>query len=213
VAAGGAFVVSQNLDLDEDTTDGPPPATLVVTVDPPAGEIYVDNKLVSTSGGATLSEDLPLGEAVRLRVQMDGFETWTQELTLSAGQQEDLSVELELTDKMTWHPEDGAVRADIDDREVQRALGERRRQFTTCFRDHLTADPGTLVLLDVTARVNARGFIVGLDFVDENVETSADLRTCLKRQLRSLKLPLITGDYAVFKHQFRHTVAEGPGGG
>ena len=210
VGGAGAIAVTQ-LDLGPEPPPSPPSGRLVVTVDPPAGQIFVNGDLVSTSGEAQLAEGVPVGEALRIRVEQDGFATWAGEAKVEDGQESRVEVELELTDKMDWSPSEDDVRADIPARDLQRALGERSRFFDGCYHKHLTEpEPGALALAAISANVSARGWIVGVTFEDENYESNDALRTCLKRQLRSIKLPLFTGDYAVVKHQFRYSVPGAP---
>jgi hypothetical protein len=144
-------------------------------------------------------------------VEQDGFSTWAGEATLEDGQERRVEVELELTDEMTWTPSEDDIRAEVPARDLNRALGDRSRFFDGCYHNHLTgAEPGSLALASITANVSSRGWIVGLSFDDENYTSNDALRTCLKRQLRSIKLPLFTGDYAVVKHQFRYSVPDAP---
>jgi hypothetical protein len=96
----------------------------------------------------------------------------------------------------------------LDERAARGSIHERKSIIDGCFHDNVEGDAGVLALLDISATVNARGRIVGLAFDKENFESTAALRDCLKRQLRAIKLPLIKGDYAVFQHQFRYTIAE-----
>lgn len=187
----------------------PPPstATLIVTVDPPAGQLFVNGDLVSTSGSLRMDEGLPVGEPLRLRVEQDGFTTWTGETSLVAGQERRIEVALELSDPMDWSPEEEDVRADISSRDFSAALASRAAQLDRCYQKHLVEpEPGFVALTTVSAHVSARGWVVGARVEDENHPVSDELWTCIKRQMRSVKLPLFTGDYAVVKHQFRYSV-------
>lgn len=212
VMFGGAGVLAATqLDLGPDEPPRVPSGTLVVSVDPPAGQIFVNGELVSTSGQASVGEGLPVGAPLRIRVEQDGFSTWAGEATLEDGQERRVEVELELTDEMTWTPSEDDIRAEVPARDLNRALGNRSRFFDGCYHNHLTgAEPGSLALASISANVSSRGWIVGLSFDDENYTSNDALQTCLKRQLRSIKLPLFTGDYAVVKHQFRYTVPDAP---
>lgn len=204
---GAAALAVTQLDLGPDEPPAAPSGTLVITVDPPAGQIFVNGELVSTSGKANLEEGILVGEALRIRVEQDGFATWAGEATVEDGQERRVDVELELTDKMDWAPSEEDVRAEIASRDLQRALAARGRFFDGCYHNHLVEpEPGSLALTSIVANVSSRGWIVGVRFEEENHEPSDALRTCLKRQLRSIKLPLFTGDYAVVKHQFRYSV-------
>jgi hypothetical protein len=210
VGAGAAVAVTQ-LDLGGSDEPAPPAGTLVVAVDPPAGQIFVNGDLVSTSGDARIDEGLPLGEPLRIRVEQDGFATWAGETTLRDGEESRVEVDLELTDKMDWAPSDEDVRAEVPSAQFARALGERNRYIDGCYHKHLVdPEPGFLALTTVSANVSSRGWVVGVRFEEENHPTSEPLRLCLKRQLRSIKLPIFTGDYAVVKHQFRYTVPGTP---
>jgi hypothetical protein len=208
---GGAAVAVTQLDLGPDEPAPVPSGSLVVSVDPPAGQIFVNGELVSTSGEASIDEGLPVGEPLRIRVEQDGFATWAGEATVEDGQERRVEVELELTDKMDWAPSEDDVRAELPARDLKRALGERGRFFDGCYHNHLEdAEPGSLALATISANVSSRGWIVGLRFEEENYASTDALRTCLKRHLRSIKLPLFTGDYAVVKHQFRYSVPGAP---
>jgi hypothetical protein len=207
VGVGGGTIATQ-IDFSDPPPEGPVSGTLVVIVDPPAGQIFVDNELVSTEGSAKVSEGLFGGEESRVRVEQDGFAAWSSEVMVPPGERTELRVELELTDKMNWRPALEDVQVDLDERAARASIHQRKAVFDRCFRDNVEGDPGVLTLLDISATVNARGRIVGLDFDKENFESTPPLQDCLKRQLRAIKLPLIKGDYAVFRHQFRYTIAE-----
>ena len=108
---------------------------------------------------------------------------------------------------MEWMPDEEDVRAVISSRDFARVLSTRSRYIDGCYQKHLTgADPGFVALTTVSLHVSARGWVVGARIDDQNHEPADALWLCLKRQLRSTKLPIFTGDYAVVKHQFRYSV-------
>ena len=184
----------------------PPSAELAVRVDPPAGKIFVSNELVNASGEVVLTEGLTPGDTVLVRVELDGFEPWSDEVLLPAdGQAVYLTPSLTLIDRMQFQPKAGDLEADIDSALARRALGERRSQIAGCMHDHGRFEPGREVVLGLEASINNRGHIVGARFIPQEFEASSELLDCVRRQLRSLQLPLIQGDYAVISHNVRYT--------
>lgn len=65
----------------------PPPRTiLAVHVDPPAGEVFVDDVLVGRKGTLSMVENFPVGKPFLVRVELDGFQPWSKTVTVPEGQ-------------------------------------------------------------------------------------------------------------------------------
>lgn len=199
---GLAFLLVGPLGGGED----PEPARLVVEVDPPGAEIFVDGQLQSSNGLLDLGEGLPADRAVELRVELDGFESWSRQVTIPPGQTLEVAPELVLADPMAMTEVDAAERGEIDMDGVKAALSERRSRLEACLARHAeVSEPGTTLGLRFRVRVKSTGTAVGYEAEErEGVEPSVD--DCVKRELRAIRYPLVPGQYGEFSYGLRGTL-------
>jgi hypothetical protein len=203
--------------LQQPPVDTAPPAPvspiLLVMVDPPAGRVFVGSRLVNSNGNALVSSDLTAGDSTLVRVELNGFKPWTEEVTLpAAGETLTLRPVMELTERVEWEPAVGDVEGQLPAGAAARAVNGRRSQLNGCIHDYGQLDAGATGAVDLRAYVSNRGEIVGLSFQGQGLDLSRGLTHCLRRQLRSLDLPSFGGaDYAVFKDQIRYTRDAGRG--
>ncbi len=190
-----------------------PPRTgrLIIGVDPPAGEIYINDTLVSTQGALDSEAGFPIDVPFTLRVQTDGFSSWSQEVLVPAGETVVLKPVLQLEDPMDFVPDADWEEGGIDSEALQAEIREHTSAFNRCFSHHLSADPGFTAIIDVKGYVNQLGKISRLEFQDRNF-TSDAVDHCLTRQFRALSLPLLNPryDYGTFEHIFHYTVPPKP---
>jgi len=179
--------------------------TLAILVDPPAGEIFIDGRLAS-SNGRVLSEPIPIDRPVVVKVELDGFSPWSQEVRGDPDKGVSLTPSLTLSDAMAWAPKPEQVRGDLNAETARAEVRNRNSQIDGCFRDKLGAvAPGTVASVDLNAYVSPRGYVIGLSFENPTYSNAA-VDACIKRQLRSIKMPLVSGDYGQFKTTVRYTV-------
>ena len=184
--------------------DLPTSTIFTVKVDPQAGEVYIDETLVADQGSVSLvnGDGFPIGSPFRVRVELDGFEPFTREgVTVQKGDEHSIEVDLILRDPLDFEPKPGMKEAALDTDAVDTVLDARGDDFNNCFTRHLRMLGPFTARIDVSATVADRGFIHGVLFGEKNFE-SPPVETCIKRQLRALKFPLIPGDYARFDHTF-----------
>ncbi len=187
----------------------PPSPTLAVAVDPPAGEISVDGKLVSTRGRADLSAELPTDRPVEIAVSLEGFAPWSQTVQLAAGAHSEVQATLELRDPMDYAPTEEHLRGDVDLDEVSNRLRARRDGLHNCLQRNINEPEGFTAVLDLTGYISPSGHVFGVDLSQRNFESAAAL-LCVKRQLRAIRMPMIAGDYAMFHHGLTITVPSSP---
>jgi hypothetical protein len=189
------------------TNDPPPPprTILAVHVDPPAGEVFVDDVLVGRKGTLSMVENFPVGKPFLVRVELDGFQPWSKTVTVPEGQQLRVEAELELRDPMDFEVTPQMQRSDFDQTSLKSELQLRSTNFEHCFTRHLKPDSAYNAALTLRGTVSQRGYVSAIEFRGSNFE-SAEVRACLSRQLRGLKLPVLPGDYATFDHTFRTRV-------
>jgi len=201
-----ASVVSAGLwwaGQQEPPPPAPTPTVLDIRVDPPAGQIFVNERLVSDNGVAELREGIPEGGTAQVRVELDGFAPWSESVAVPARARTVLAPALTLTDPMDWRPAPEAVRAELDERAARKALDARSGAWGVCFAAHAAGEPGSTQSAELELRVNARGAIAGVDVGEASFPVTAGWRGCMLRQLRAVRMPLVPGDYASFKHTFR----------
>jgi len=170
---------------------------LAINVDPPAGEVYVNDELVGNQGTLSLIDTFPINEEFQIRVELDGFEPFIRDLTVSKGTQFRVEADLELRDLVNFEPPPGALEADLDLTAVDALIEQKQTYIDACFTRNLrTAEPFKAEIV-VNAVVTTRGFIQGIDFGEANFKSPA-VETCLRRQLRAIHLPLLAGEFARF---------------
>jgi len=175
---------------------------LAINVDPPAGEVYINDKLVGNQGTLSLVDSFPINEPFQVRVELDGFEPFLREVTVPNGTQIRVEADLILRDEVNFRPGNELARATIDQDALETALEQRENAINACFTRHL---PPMMTpysaKIDVTSIVTSRGAIEGIEFANENFQSPA-VELCLRRQLRAINLPLLAGDYAEFTRTY-----------
>ncbi|MGB0640389.1 MAG: hypothetical protein ACPGTU_13690, partial [Myxococcota bacterium] len=174
---------------------------LAVNVDPPAGEVYVDNTLVGNQGTMSLVDSFPIDEPFQVRVELDGFEPFSRDITVPKGTQYRVEADLLLRDNVDFQPTTEMTRAEIDVTALDALLEQREEHIQSCFSRNLRTLTPFRAEISVTCVVTVRGFIHGVKFSNANFR-SPSVETCLKRQMRAIQLPLINGDYGVFTRTF-----------
>lgn len=177
-----------------------PTGRLSVQVDPPAGEIHIDNKLITSDGTLPPRDGLPLDRPVRVKVVLDGFQVWEEEVQLTEGELTRLEPELVLTDSMDYEPDAEAVEGQMDRRAVRAAVRGRREALQACVETHDPPHSGDFEV-PFDAVVRNVGHIAGIAFTGEQAPSAA-AQQCIRRELRALRLPLFQGDYDVLTDDF-----------
>ena len=174
---------------------------LAINVDPPAGEVFIDDQLVGKQGTLSLVDSFPIGEPFQVRIELDGFEPYLKEVTVPSGTQFRLEADLILRDAVDFTPEEGLARATIDEDAMETAIEQRKNSINACFTRNLRTTTPFKAEVSVTSIVTSRGAIEGIVFGDANFRSPA-VELCLRRQLRAIHLPLLAGDYAEYTRVF-----------
>jgi hypothetical protein len=196
---------------DIPTETAPGVGRLILTVDPPVGEVYIDETLINTQGSLNTEAGFPLNTPFTVKVQADGFAEWTQTTTVLAGNTVSLSAELELTDPMNFRPRDEWQEGGLNSGALQRELSEHAASFDGCFMGADVGAPGYTAILEVKGYINQLGAVARIDFLERNFD-APEIDHCLRRQFRGLSLPLLNPrfDYATFTYTLQHTVPNRP---
>ncbi|MDG1481581.1 MAG: hypothetical protein P8R54_18450 [Myxococcota bacterium] len=182
---------------------------LILNVDPPVGEIYINDTLISTQGALDIEAGFPLNAPFTVNVQADGFADWFETTTVQDGKTVTLSAELELTDPMNFKPKrewkEGGLANDV----LQQELNEHALEFEECFAEANVGAPGYTAILDVKGYINQLGSIARIDYLERNFD-APELDHCIRREFRALSMPLLNPrfDYATFTHTFHYMVPE-----
>ena len=174
---------------------------LAINVDPPAGEVYIDDKLVGNQGTLSMVDSFPIGSPFQIRVELDGFEPHLKEITVPAGTEYRHEADLVLRDEVDFTPTDDLARTTVDEDALEAAIGQRKNSIDACFTRNLRTMTPFQAEVEITSIVTARGAIEGMSFGDANFRSPA-VEICLRRQLRAIHLPLLAGDYAEFTRIF-----------
>jgi hypothetical protein len=170
---------------------------LAINVDPNAGEVYINDELVGKQGTLSLIDAFPIDEEFQIRVELDGFEPFIRDLKVSKGTQYRVEADLELRDLVDYQPPPGAIESELDTTALDAILERREKDLEACFTRNFPTTEPFQAEITINAIVTTRGFIQGITFSDANFK-SPQVETCLRRQLRSLHLPLLADDYARF---------------
>jgi hypothetical protein len=170
---------------------------LAINVDPPAGEVYIDDALVGNQGTLSLVDTFPIGKPFQIRVELDGFQPYTRDITVGRGTQFRVEADLILRDTMSYSPPPDAAEATIEPSVIDNLIGQKQDHFNACFTRNLRTNEPFAAEIMIHGIVTARGYIQGLRFGEANFRSPA-VETCLKRQLRAIQLPLIAGDFGRF---------------
>jgi hypothetical protein len=188
------------------TAPAPPVRTiLTVHIDPPAGEVFIDDTLVGKQGTLSLVDAFPIDTTFQLRVELDGFEPWTKEVMVPMGQQIRVEADLLLRDPMAFVITPTMRAAEIDAKTILHRIENHKEPLANCLTRHLKTDSPYLAAVTARIIVSSRGYVATVEYLGANFD-SPPVERCLSRQLRALKLPIIPGDYAVFEYTFRARV-------
>jgi hypothetical protein len=147
----------------------------------------------------------PVDSAFQLRVELDGFEPWTKEVTVPMGQQIRVEADLQLRDPMSFVITPTMRAAEIDTKTIHHRIENHKERFANCLTRHLKTESPYLAAVTARSIVSSRGFVAAVDYLGANFD-SPPVEHCLSRQLRALQLPVIPADYAVFEYTFRARV-------
>lgn len=178
---------------------------LTVHIDPPAGEVFIDDTLVGNQGTLSLVDAFPIDKTFQLRVELDGFEPWTKDVMVPMGQQIRVEADLLLRDPMTFIITPTMRAAEIDAKTILHRLENHKERLANCLTRHLKTDSPYLAAVTARIIVSSRGYVATVEYFGANFD-SLPVEHCLSRQLRALKLPIIPADYAVFENTFRARV-------
>lgn len=179
----------------------PPSATLHVEVDPKAGEVYVNDRLIAAGGEARAISGLPVDRPVSVRVLLDGFQTWEKDFDLEDGQDLTVRPKLILTDPMDYDPDAEAVQGSMNAAAVSTALRGLSSEIQACVSEHEPGETRINRTVEVVAHVLAAGQLGSATFNGKQVPSEGATH-CIKRQLRSLRVPIFQGDYDVARESF-----------
>jgi len=170
---------------------------LAINVDPPAGEVFINDELVGNQGTLSLVDAFPIDETFQVRVELDGFEPYIRDILVAHGTQYRVEAVLKLRELVNFEPAPGAVEATLDSDALDLRIEQQQSHIDACFTRNLRFDEPFKAEITVNGIVTARGFIQGVDFGEANFRSPA-VETCVTRQLRSMRLPLVAGDFARF---------------
>jgi hypothetical protein len=203
VAAGGLVVAWSQVSAIVMPPPPPPPpqATVNIQVDPNAGEVYIDDQLITAGGSARGIRTLPVGKPVMVRVILDGFQTWEQEFTFGDGETVDIQPTLSLADPMDYDPDAEAIRGSMDNAAVSAAITGLSKEIQACISEHEPGDERNDRPLEIVSHVLAEGHIGSVAFNGKQVPTTG-AAYCIRRQLRALRVPIFQGDFDVSHDKF-----------
>jgi len=179
----------------------PPSATLHVEVNPKAGEVYIDNRIIAAGGRARDIQNLSVKRPVLVRVLLDGFQLWEQEFDLKDGEEKTITPTLILTDPMDYVPEEEAIQGRMDQEAVSRAIRGRSTEFQSCITEHEPGEDRVERTIEMVSHVLSAGHIGSVSFNGPQVPSKGSIH-CIKRELRSLHVPIFEGDYDVSHEAF-----------
>ena len=182
------------------TVESPDRTILAVNVDPPAGEVYIDDELVGNQGTMAITDNFPIGTPFQLRVELDGFEPFVRDIEVSRGDKFRVEVDLELREQLDYEPPEGAIETSFEADDLDAILEQRATHLDACFTRNLRTNEPYKAEVTVRGVITARGYIQGVTLTDSNF-LSAAVDTCIQRQLRALRLPLLAGDFARFERR------------
>lgn len=178
----------------------PTRTVLAISVDPPAGEVYVDDTLVGNQGTLSMVDSFPVGIPFQVRVELDGFEPFIHEAIVNHGEQLRIEADLVLQDDVDYVPDAQMEEGTVDKDALDMAFADRAAPISHCFTRNLRSETPFTAELKVQCVVTDRGYIHGVTFTQANFR-SPSVELCLRRQLRALHLPLVAGDYGRFERK------------
>lgn len=170
---------------------GPASGTLLVQVDPPAGEIIINGEIMSTNGALSLSEGLT-GPPVTVAVQLDGFEGYREVVQVPRGERVELRPSLKLTDRMDLLVPADEPPGPLDAAKAKAALDATAPAAADCLARFGPGAPGDPIELTATMLSTHDGWIRRLSFQEPRLDREP-LRGCLRRVVRATRLPFVTG--------------------
>ena len=144
---------------------------------------------------------LPVNKPIEVRVITDGFQVWEQTVQLKDGDSIVLKPKLKLTDAMDYVPDAEAIQGTMNANAVSSIIRSRETAIQDCIVEHHPAEDRIDRKLEIVSYVLADGHIGSVSFEGTELP-SADAVHCIKRQLRSLRLPLIQGHYGISREWF-----------
>ncbi len=185
------------------------PARLAITVDPRADAIFVDGRAVGSGDFVAIEGSLPLTRSFNVTVTLAGFQDVTERLRLLPGESRELPLRLELSDTMDWRPGEDNDRVELDEDALRKLLATRASHFEDCLAKARAFGNNRPSSLSVDLYATNIGRFRGLS-VTESVNLAKDPLPCLKRQLRTLELPLLEADYGVLQTTFSIAESSSP---
>jgi hypothetical protein len=194
------------------------PATrLVVTVDPPVGQIFVGEgcnspapqkecRQVSDNGSYDGQLGFPIDKPFYVRAQYWGFAPVTKLVTAKAHTETRVELPLELDATLpAWTPPQNAIPGKVSQEELVRVFGAFQPNLDRCLT---VAGMAKGKSFEITAegaiRAEGQVYDVRLVRVSPPFPTSVDPYDCLQRTLRALPFNKLESDaYATFRHDFR----------
>ena len=193
--------VADQSGLSPEPPPPPPSGSLSVIVDPHAGEIHVDGELISSGGEAREVTGLSLERPAKVRIVLDGFQTWEQDILLKADELLEVRPQMILTDPMDYDPEAEHHQGDLDEREVSAAIRGTAKDVRACVDKHDVGEPRVDRTIKIVTHVMAEGHIGSVSYEGDHIP-SPGARHCIKRHLRALRVPIFEGHYDIARESF-----------
>ena len=195
-----AFVITRPITADDTVQH------IVVRADPPNGQVFVDGELISSDGFADVSAGVVADVPIELRVELDGFATWTTTAVVPAGQALEVTAPLVLSDPMDFVTTDSMAEVGIDANKAAAALEKVRPAMEACLLDNLGDQPGLTATMQFTAVVTSAGYVQGVIWDKQNFDNPS-VQPCVVRNLRAVKVSaILLGDFGLFKYSLSATV-------
>ncbi len=210
MAAGGFIAAWPTLSASLFPPEPPPPpaGTLSVRVDPHAGEVHVNGKLINSGGEALNVQNLPLKTPINVRVVLDGFQTWEQDIVLANTEPVTVRPELILADLMDFEPTAEHLQGSMDRAEVSRAIRGLQERVRGCVETHTPGEPRAEKRMDLMVFVRSSGHVGSTQF-EGDIVPPPGAKHCIDRQLRALRVPLFEGDYDIARESFTVSLPTG----
>lgn len=194
-----------------------PPTRLVVTVDPPIGQIFVGEgcnapapqkecRQVSDNGSYDGQLGFPIDKPFYVRAQYWGFAPVTKLVTAKAHTETKVDVKLELDAALpAWAPPQNAIPGTVPNEELARVFGAFQPNLDRCLTAAGVAKGKTFeITAEGAIRAEGQVYDVRLVRVSPPFPTSVDPYDCLQRTLRALPFNKLESDaYATFRHEFK----------
>ncbi len=173
--------------------------SLHLHIDPPALAVFINDHVVGSGATLMIEDPAPHDTVFRLRVELDGFKTYEEEIVIPGGQTATRRISLELQDKMSYRPKPDETPAELPPALIDELFASRIQALSSCFASLDSQGLPDVVRVELKVWVNSRGQVAGLDMISSNIRSRLP-ENCLKRQIRALHFPLLSGDYAFFQY-------------